>query len=73
MASNSTYFQTKLSILEVRGTKRRSTNVLTSGGLDMVKEQYLGFEIAHVCFVEVGDSVVRALCLEFLRAKQLDE
>ena len=67
MASNGTiYFQTKLSILEVYGTKLRLTNVLTNGSPEIMKEQRLGFEIAHVCFVEVGDSVLGALCLEFL-------
>ena len=40
--------------------------MLTSGGLEATKEQCLGFEIAYVCSIEVGDSVLGALCLEFL-------
>ena len=40
--------------------------MLTSGDLEMTKEQCLGFEIANVCFVEVDNSVLGALCLEFL-------
>ena len=31
--------------------------MLTSGGPEVTKEQRLGLEIVHVCFVEVGDSV----------------
>ena len=45
--------------------------MLTSGGPETMKKQRLGFEIAHVCLVEVGDSVLGALCPEFLRATQL--
>ena len=33
------------------------------------KTRLLGFRIVHVCFPEVGDSVVGVLCLEILRAK----
>ena len=47
--------------------------MLTSGGPEATKKQHLRFEITHVCFVKVGDSVVGALLMEFLRAKQLDE
>ena len=57
---------TKLSVLEVHGTKQRLTNVFTSGGPETTKEQRLGFEITRVCFVEVGDSILGALCLELL-------
>ena len=39
---------------------------MCSGGPEATKEQRLGFEIVHVCFVEVADSVLGALCLEFL-------
>ena len=47
--------------------------MLTSGGLEATKEERLGPEIIRVCFIEVGDSVVGVLRLEFLRVKQLDE
>ena len=47
----------KLNVLEVCVTKRRLTNVLTSGGPRVTKEQRLGFEIVYVCIIEVGDSV----------------
>ena len=39
-------------------TKRRSTNVLTSGSQKATKEQCLGLEIVHVYFREVDDSGV---------------
>ena len=48
------------------------TNVFTIGGLKVMKERHLGFEIVHVCFVEVGDSVLGVLYLKFLRANKLD-
>ena len=47
--------------------------MLTSGSTEATKEQCLGFEIAHECLVEIGDSVLGVLCLEFLQAKLLDE
>ena len=34
--------------------------------LEATKEPILGFEVAHVCFVEVGDSAVSYSYLEFL-------
>ena len=37
-------------------------NVLTSGSPEVAKDQHLEFEIAHVCFVEVGDSVYICKC-----------
>ena len=32
-----------------------------------MKEQRLGLEIVHVCFLEVGDSVLGVFCLEFFQ------
>ena len=58
---------------EVRGTKRRKTNVLTGSGPKAMKVQHLEFKIVSVYFVEVGDSVLGVFCLEFFRAKLLDE
>ena len=55
------------------GTKRRSRNILTIDGPKETIEQHLGFEIVHVCFVEVDDSVLGVFCLEFFRAELLDE
>ena len=49
------------------------TNVLTSGGPKATKERHVGYEIVRVCFVEVGDSVLDILYLEFLKANKLDE
>ena len=46
---------------------------ITSGGPKATTEQGLGFEIVHPCFAEVGDSVLGIFCLEFFRAKLLDE
>ena len=46
--------------------------MLTSAGPEATKKRSLGFKVARVCFVEVDDSVVGILCLEFLRAKLLD-
>ena len=60
-------------VSEARGTKRTSTNVLTSGSPKATKEQGFGLEIVHVYFVEVRDSVLGVFCLEFFRAKLLDE
>ena len=42
--------------------------MLTSGGPE-VTEEHSGFEIVHMCFVEVGNSVLGVFCLEFLQAK----
>ena len=39
----------------------RSTNVLAGGGLKSTIVRLLGFQIVHVCFPEVGDSVVGVL------------
>ena len=47
----------------------KMTNVLAGGGLKTMKRRLLGFQIVHVCFPEVGDSVVGVLYLEILRAK----
>ena len=63
----------KYSIRQLCGIKRRPTNVLTGGGLKAMKEQCLGVEIVHVCFVEIGDSVLAVFCLELFQAKLLDE
>ena len=46
-----------------------NVTVLAGGGLKTTKRRLLGFQIVHVCFPEVGDSVVGVLCLEILRAK----
>ena len=59
MASN------RSDVSEACGTKRRSTGVFTTGSLKTTKDLGLGFEIVHVRFVEVGDSVLGAFCLEF--------
>ena len=44
-----------------------------SGGPKATKERNLGFEIFRVCFIEVGNSVLGVLYLEFLRASKLYE
>ena len=38
-----------------------------SGGPEVAKEQRLGFEIVQVSLVEVDDSILGDLCLEFLQ------
>ena len=43
--------------------------MLASTGLEAMKEQRLGPEIAHVCFIEVGGSVVGILSLESIASK----
>ena len=47
--------------------------ILIIGGPKATKERCVGFDIVHECFVEVGDPVLGVHCLEFFRAKLLDE
>ena len=42
-------------------------------GDKVMKEKRLRFNIVHVCFIEVRDSVLGTFCLEFFRAKLLDK
>ena len=46
-----------------------------SGGLKATKQQGLGLEIVHMYmyFIEVSDSVLGAICLEFFWVKLLDK
>ena len=60
-------------VSEACETKRRSTNVLTSGGPKATKEQHLAFGIVRACFIAVDDSVLGVLYLEFLTVNKLDE
>ena len=55
MASNGA---SQPNVSKARWTKQRSTNVLTSGGPKVMKEQQCVLEIVHVCILEGGNSLL---------------